>query len=203
MGPSSAYVGKEVHFSALRGLKNYSWVAWDANGNSVGGFNDSTKADVTWTPSVPGNFTISFNNLMCTQLVSVRKSNPGVQIKKNCNYKAPVYVGDTITYIYNITNTGDVPLKDVNVTDIQDWGPDCHPVYVKGDNGNGILDPGETWRYECNYTVPDPSDYQQQLLHTMSDDSSEEAIIQKLTDMKAPLEMKMGSLESKRRQFIQ
>ncbi len=126
---------------------------------------------------------------------------PVIRISKDCIYDAPVYVGDAVTYTYNVTNTGDLPLADVNITDIHNWGPDCQPVYVRGDDGSQVLEPGESWLYECRYAVPDPSDYP--LLHIMADSSSSRttSIISKLMDMKAKLEIKMDNLRSMRQQF--
>ncbi len=52
--------------------------------------------------------------------------------------------GDTITYIYEVTNLGSTSQSNVYVgaEDVQDI------IFVGGDdNGNGSLDPGETWIY--------------------------------------------------------
>ena len=118
------------------------WSALDSQGNSVGGFDDPTKANVNWTPHSPGTFEISFNNLICRQTITVKQCNSKIEINKNCEHSSPVRVGDIVTYIYNITNTGDLPLKDVKVADIPEWGPECTPKYVRGDNnGDNILDP--------------------------------------------------------------
>ena len=152
LGPDTGCVGIEVPFSAHLVLPSYRWKALDSQGNSVGGFDDPTKADVKWTPPGPGTFEISFNNLVCKQTITVKQCNSSIRINKNCEYKSPVRVGDIVTYIYNVTNTGELPLKDVKVTDVPDWGPGCTPEYVSGDNGNNILDPSETWRYECVIT---------------------------------------------------
>ena len=100
--------------------------ALDSQGNSVGGFDDPTKADVKWTPPGSGTFQISFNNLVCKQTITVKQCNSSIRINKNCEHKSPVRVGDAVTYVYNVTNTGDLPLKDVKVTDVPDWGPRMH-----------------------------------------------------------------------------
>jgi len=171
----------------------------------------STEASFKWTsPQVTEptkvivNLTVESNKTICTgkgelEMMILPNGQPKISLKKDCIFNAPVRVDDSITYTYNVTNSGGVPLTSINLTDMQDWGPDCRPVYVKGDNGDGILNPKETWWYECKYTVPDPSDYQQ--LYIMSNGSSKEVIIQKLTDMKVRLEMKMESLKSRQRQF--
>jgi uncharacterized repeat protein (TIGR01451 family) len=73
LGPDTACVGEKVHFSSpLQNLPSYQWEARDENGNPVGGFNDTTSANVTWTAPGPGNFMISFNNLLCSQTVTAR-----------------------------------------------------------------------------------------------------------------------------------
>lgn len=56
--------------------------------------------------------------------------------------------GGLVTYQYNITNPGTVPLSDVSIYDDK-----CVAVRLAshaGDvNGNNLLDPGETWRFSC------------------------------------------------------
>ena len=67
------------------------------------------------------------------------------------------YVGEDITYTYSVSNTENMPLSDVTVTD-----DSCGPVnYVCGDeNQNGKLDHSETWTFACTYipsfTFPGP-----------------------------------------------
>ena len=83
------------------------------------------------------------------------KPTPGIQLIKT----GPIYghAGEDITYTYRVSNTENMPLSDVTVTD--DF---CGPVsYVCGDkNKNGKLDQSETWTFTCTYTpsftFPDP-----------------------------------------------
>jgi uncharacterized repeat protein (TIGR01451 family) len=67
-----------------------------------------------------------------------------------------VKVGDTIQYRFEVTNPGDAPL-DVTIADPRCDGPIAGPT---GDDGDGRLEPGETWVYTCSYSVtagsPDP-----------------------------------------------
>ena len=202
LGPDTGCVGISVQFSAQLDLPSYRWKALDAQGNSVGGFDDPTKADVKWTPSVPGIFEISFNNLVCKQTITIKQCNSSIRIDKNCEPESPGRVGDVVTYVYDVTNTGELPLNDVKVTDVPEWGPGCTPEYVSGDNGNNIFDPSETWRYECaNYKIPDPLDYQS--LSIMSDQSvaQQERIIQKLMNSKTRLEIMLKKLKQLRSGF--
>jgi hypothetical protein len=66
---------------------------------------------------------------------------------------ATAFHGDTITYTYRVTFTpgGDgSPAMDVTVTDDK-----CAPITgPTGDDGDGLLEAGETWTYTCSFTVP-------------------------------------------------
>lgn len=56
--------------------------------------------------------------------------------------------GAAIKWRYTVTNAGNVPLSNINVSDDQ---PGVSPVYVSGDlNDNGLLDPDETWIFEAS-----------------------------------------------------
>lgn len=74
---------------------------------------------------------------------------PGIDLYK----EGPEAIGyfeeiDPAIYIYTVDNTGDCSL---NIA-LQD--SECEPVYQSGDfNGNGYLDPGETWEYMCEYSL--------------------------------------------------
>ena len=61
------------------------------------------------------------------------------------------YGGGQISYAYTVTNPGLVPVHDVILIDDK-----CSPISrPAGDiNGNGLLDPGETWTYTCTTNVP-------------------------------------------------
>ena len=57
-----------------------------------------------------------------------------------------VPVGSTVTWTYQVTNPGDIALKNVRLTDNQGVAP----VFQNGDtNGNNEIDPGETWLYQA------------------------------------------------------
>lgn len=82
----------------------------------------------------------------------------GINIVKYTNgqhFTAPpglfIAVGAPITWTYNVTNTGNVPLSNVTVTD-SDAG--ITPTYVSGDtNTNSKLDLTETWLFTASGTA--------------------------------------------------
>jgi len=125
-------------------------------------------------------------------LVVLPRSLAGIRLEKGCRFQAPARIGDGVLYTYNVTNSGDLPLFDINLTDAQNWGPGCLPVYMSGDDGDGILDPGESWLYECRYTIADPDDYQR--LQIMESSGSAADVVNRLLDMKARLEIMMERL---------
>ncbi|ELS00185.1 hypothetical protein, partial [Gloeocapsa sp. PCC 73106] len=62
-----------------------------------------------------------------------------------------VVVGSPITWVYEVTTTGNVFLANIIVNDNQ---PGVVPVFVSGDtNNNNLLEPSETWIYEASGTA--------------------------------------------------
>jgi len=89
-------------------------------------------------------------------------SAPGIDLQQSVNgddadsVPGPTLVaGSTATFTYTLTNTGNVPLSDVVVTDDNGSagspGDDFSPTFVGGDtNGNNLLDVDETWTYSSS-----------------------------------------------------
>jgi hypothetical protein len=79
---------------------------------------------------------------------------PDLELTKSGQYQGVAgraEVGDEIEWTFSVTNTGNVTLDNVVVTDA---GCDAAPVHVSGDgNANGKLDVGETWVFECTSTI--------------------------------------------------
>ncbi len=74
---------------------------------------------------------------------------PGISIDKSPNVQI-VIIGGTANFTMTVTNSGDLPLSNITVTD-----PVCTtgPTLTGGDtNTDGILQTTETWTYSCAVT---------------------------------------------------
>ncbi|WP_049890919.1 DUF7507 domain-containing protein [Methanohalobium evestigatum] len=84
--------------------------------------------------------------------------NLGIDIEKSTNGQdadtptgPEIETGNQVTWTYTVTNTGNVPLENVQVTDSVTG---VTPVYQSGDvNGDGYLNQTETWVYEYTGTA--------------------------------------------------
>ena len=80
--------------------------------------------------------------------------HPAIHVEKS-GTPTTTHDGETVTYTYDVTNTGDTPLKDVDIS-AEDK---CDPVTLAskhGDTSPGTLDvaaSGEHWSFTCDYTV--------------------------------------------------
>ena len=83
--------------------------------------------------------------------ITVIAPNPVIQIVKTTNGSdgLTITAGVPVVWHYEVTNPGNVPLMNVVVSD--DKG--IVPVYVTGDDGDGLLQPGEIWIYEVSGTA--------------------------------------------------
>ncbi len=72
-------------------------------------------------------------------------------------------LGDTIRWNYVVHNPGPVALENVLVVDDNatpaDTGDDFSPLYISGDDGNGILDIGESWLYTYSDMASSPGQF--------------------------------------------
>jgi len=132
----------------------------------------------------------------------VPKAVAKIVLIKDCLFTAPVKIGDHVLYTYNVTNQGTLPLMDLNLTDLQSWGPDSQPVYKSGDDGNNLLDPGESWLYECDYKVMDPSDYPMlRIMQSYKSSTQLSKTIQRLMEERIRLEIVINNLHRSASQF--
>jgi uncharacterized repeat protein (TIGR01451 family) len=92
--------------------------------------NESVSATATHT------VTIEFNPAL-----AITKSGPATAVR-----------GQKVTYTFAVSHSGGdgSPVDDVVVND-NVTGP---AIYTGGDDGDGRLEPGETWNYTATYTIP-------------------------------------------------
>lgn len=74
---------------------------------------------------------------------------PGLSVVKKAS-QTVVPPNTIVDFTIKVRNTGDTPLANVTVVDNY---PECVLSQPTGDNGNGVLDPRETWRYTCSMPI--------------------------------------------------
>src|SRR5579883_2681724 len=108
-----------------------------------------TRATFNGLASVSLNNQLQITPAPYTPQISLVKLTNGTD-----NNAAPgpyVQVGSPVTWTYDVTNPGNEPIAGVTVTDDH---AGVTPAYQSGDaNGNGLLDPGETWVYTASGTA--------------------------------------------------
>jgi hypothetical protein len=112
----------------------------------IAGGIDATGADVTYCadPAVPPT------GVFCDQderaQVTVNVVNPSTALSASAT-ATTINLGDSTVISWSEANDGNAPLTNVSVETNQ---ADCVPAYASGDtNGDGVLDPGETWVFTC------------------------------------------------------
>ncbi|MET0909729.1 MAG: DUF11 domain-containing protein [Ilumatobacteraceae bacterium] len=87
----------------------------------------------------PDNHAEATDEVACEPRIRLQKGGPAL-----------AHVGDTVTYVFTVTNTGGVDLSDIDLTD-----PRCDGTPALTDDGDGdtLLAVGEHWSFECDHTV--------------------------------------------------
>jgi uncharacterized repeat protein (TIGR01451 family) len=170
----------DIQVSDNRGVA-VSFVGGDTNGN---GLLDLTE---TWTYQGTGTATAGqYSNIGSVSgnpvrpdgsdiagVPNVTDTDPshylgvvvGIRLEKSTNGQdadvppgPSLFVGQTVTWTYVVSNTGNVPLSNVTVLDDNgtpaDPADDFSPTFVGGDiNSNSLLDPNEQWTYTASRIV--------------------------------------------------
>ena len=73
---------------------------------------------------------------------------PRIRLQKGSQLLA--HVGDTVTYVFTVTNTGGIDLTNIDLSD-----PGCDSALVRTQDGTGdaTLAVGEGWGFECDRTI--------------------------------------------------
>ena len=127
-----------------------------------------------WTASYSGD---SNNNPVfsgCTLEQVVISGVPSLSVVKSSTTTSISNVGQVVPYVFTVTNTGNMTLSGITVTD-----PNCSvaPAYQSGDsNSDSKLQTTETWTYTCSHTVTQAEiDAGGNLSNTVTADSVESA----------------------------
>jgi uncharacterized repeat protein (TIGR01451 family) len=129
----------------------------------------TNTATVTGTPLDPttGNpFTGRNPDVTANDDAEVELVNPGITLTKSADpdvvLLGPNTPSEPVLYTFVATNTGDTPLNRPGAssggpgTKDPGWVADsgCSPVtYFSGDDGNDLLDPGESWTFTCTRDI--------------------------------------------------
>ena len=88
----------------------------------------------------PDNHSEAIDQIACVPRIRLQKGGPD-----------RAHVGDAITYVFVVTNTGGVDLSNIHLSD-----PKCDTgsiTRVEDGNGNDVLEGDEEWHLECEHTI--------------------------------------------------
>jgi len=114
-------------------------------------FDNSMVSNLFILPSVifGSQGSVEYNQL--SQNYVVRIDSTILTMTNSTGAGIPVLEGQPVTYDFYETNDGQSDLSNVGVTftDYYFGNTICNPTFVDGDDGDGKLNPGETWHYQC------------------------------------------------------
>jgi uncharacterized repeat protein (TIGR01451 family) len=143
--------GATVSPATFSGSESGTMVTLNAGGYTVGETNDPAYT-ATYDGDCQSTIAVGDAIKTCT-VTNTAVLRPAINVVKSG--PATAHEGDTVTYTFTVTNPGNAPLSGLTVSDsVAGTGAVLQPG---GDgNGNGKLDPGETWVYKLTYTIPSP-----------------------------------------------
>ena len=111
----------------------------DGNGGGDGDLDNTVTADSNETGPDTDDYSIPITQ---TAAINVEKSSTTTSITA---------AGQVVPYTFTVTNTGNVTLTGITVTDLNCTAA---PAYQSGDtNNDSQLQTTETWTYTCSHTV--------------------------------------------------
>ncbi len=139
--PSPSYQGGDTNTSGLLEPGE----TWTFSCSTTVADDTTNTVTASGQPSDPtGVFLPGIDPVQDQDTAFVDRVAPAVLLAKVAS-ASQVYSGTSVIYTYTATNPGDVSLSGVNLVDDK-----CAPAtFVSGDNGNNLLDPGESWVYTC------------------------------------------------------
>jgi hypothetical protein len=81
---------------------------------------------------------------------------------------ALVHHGDTMTFSFAVTNPGNSPLHNVHVKDDHCSPVSETPTEKRDDDGDSMLEPGETWIFTCTMPVPEHAADEEDPIHNIA-----------------------------------
>ncbi len=129
--------GEVWTYTCSMALENTTTNQACANGDFIGGGSDSACAEVTVEVNPPA------------------PDEPDIKIRKSHDATGTVEPGTEVTYTYEVENTGDTPLSNVDVSDLIAGSDNvaCEPVARGADisgNNDAVLDVDEIWSFSCS-----------------------------------------------------
>ena len=109
-------------------------------------------ANTATMSSTPAGGTLA--DLTADETVALNAPLPASTLTKTASTSGPVVVGDDIIYEYEVTNTGNVTLRNASISDAHSGSGTLPPIVVQGTSNTTIdLAPGDSATFEVTYTV--------------------------------------------------
>ncbi len=136
--------------TSFAGSESGTLVSLDAGSYSVSE-NADAAYQVSYSPDCTGTAAVGDPGKTCT-VTNTAILKPAIHVVKSG--PATAHEGDTVAYIFTVTNPGNAPLSGLTVSDsVAGSGA---TLQVGDTNNNSKLDPGETWIYKLTYAIPSP-----------------------------------------------